>query len=152
MCEPVIALRSGLKKASVLPVVGFPDSPLLFERRREFDDQRIEFAMVYDGLGIQSQRLEYLEWLNQQLKGFQSIPIMDLTLVQDPVNDMRPAIFLSAGVPDDPGRGAYIETADPIATRDAERVASAVVLASPRALVFGGHPAISPLVAQIADS
>jgi hypothetical protein len=76
---PVVVLRSGLKKACVLPVAGFPDSPLLFERRREFDDAGIEFAMAYDGLGIKSQRLEYLNWLNRQLKGFQSIPIMHLS-------------------------------------------------------------------------
>lgn len=65
---------------------------------------------------------------------------------------IRPAIFLSAGVPDDPGRGAYIDTADPIAIRDAVRALAAVVLKSGRVLVFGGQPAITPLVAQVADS
>ena len=71
-------------------------------------------------------------------------------MAQDPL--MRPAIFLSAGVPNDPGRGSYVDTADPIAIRDAVRAAAAVVLNSGRVLVFGGQPAITPLVAQIAES
>lgn len=64
----------------------------------------------------------------------------------------KPAIFLSAGVPDQPERGDYIDTADPVAIRDATRAVTAAVLRSGKYLVFGGHPAITPLVAQVAGS
>ncbi len=62
------------------------------------------------------------------------------------------AVFLSAGIPDQPARGPYVETSDPIAIRDAVRALTAVCLTKGHELVFGGHPAITPLVWQVADS
>ena len=64
----------------------------------------------------------------------------------------RPALFLAAGVPDQPERGPYVEISDPVAIRDAVRALTGVALARGYTLVFGGHPAISPLVWQVADS
>ncbi len=62
------------------------------------------------------------------------------------------ALFLSAGVPDQPSRGPYLETSDPIAIRDAVRAVAGTALGKGYDLVFGGHPAISPLVWQVAES
>ena len=64
----------------------------------------------------------------------------------------RPALFLAAGVPDQPERGPYVETSDPVAIRDSVRALTGVALARGYTLVFGGHPAVSPLVWQVADS
>lgn len=59
-------------------------------------------------------------------------------------------IFLSASVPDPKRDEVYHATADVIAIRDAVRALVTVVL--PRArLVWGGHPAITPLVRIIAQ-
>lgn len=58
------------------------------------------------------------------------------------------AIFLSAGIPNDPD---YANSADPMLIREA--VVALVCVASLRGdLVFGGHPAISPLVEHAARS
>lgn len=65
------------------------------------------------------------------------------------------AVFLSAGIPiERPGRAVsakYKETADVIAIREATRAAAAVAVASGE-LVFGGHPAITPLVTQVGQA
>jgi len=60
------------------------------------------------------------------------------------------AIFLSASIPL-AGR-EYFETSDPITIRDAVRAFVGVALRHDDVLVFGGHPAITPLVLQIARS
>ena len=65
---------------------------------------------------------------------------------------MGKCVCLSAGIPDQPARGHYVDTADPVAIRDSVRALAGVVLRRDYQLVFGGHPAISPLVAQVADS
>ena len=59
-------------------------------------------------------------------------------------------VFLSASVPD-PGRNPkYFETGNSIAIRDA--VIALTKVALPRTkLVFGGHPAITPMVKWVAD-
>jgi hypothetical protein len=62
------------------------------------------------------------------------------------------AVFLSAGIPDQPERGPYLEESDPVAIRDAVRALAGTTLTLGHELVFGGHPAISPLVWQVADS
>ena len=61
-------------------------------------------------------------------------------------------VFLSAGIPDRPERGDYVETSDPIAIRDAVRALTSVVIDRGQRLVFGGHPAITPLVWQVAEA
>lgn len=59
-------------------------------------------------------------------------------------------VFLSAGVPDPKRDPKYMATADVAAIGEAVRALATVVL--PRAeLVFGGQPAISPLVHDIAQ-
>ena len=64
-------------------------------------------------------------------------------------------VFLSAGIPiERPGRPVkpmYKETADVIAIREATRAAAAVAVANGE-LVFGGHPAITPLVTQVGEA
>jgi hypothetical protein len=57
-------------------------------------------------------------------------------------------IFLSASIPD---RDPYVRDADPIAIREAVLALVAVTVRE-RHLVFGGHPAISPLVEHAASS
>jgi hypothetical protein len=60
------------------------------------------------------------------------------------------AVFLSASIPDPSRNPRYYSTADVIAIREAIRALVGEIL--PRArLVFGGHPAISPLVNRAAE-
>jgi SLOG cluster3 family len=63
---------------------------------------------------------------------------------------MTPAVFLSASVPDPRRDRRYYDTADLTAIRDAVRALVTVVLPKAR-LVWGGHPAITPLVRLIAE-
>ncbi len=59
-------------------------------------------------------------------------------------------VFLSASVPDPERDRRYFETGDSVAIRDA--VIALVTVVLPRTgLVFGGHPAITPLVKWVAD-
>ncbi len=57
-------------------------------------------------------------------------------------------IFLSASVPDPKRKADYYRTADIIAIRDAVRALATVVLPSTQ-LVWGGHPAITPLIRYV---
>ena len=59
-------------------------------------------------------------------------------------------VFLSASVPDPARDKKYFETGDSIAIRDAVIALVTVVLPRTR-LVFGGHPAIAPMVKWVAD-
>lgn len=60
-------------------------------------------------------------------------------------------IFLSASIPDPKRNPVYWETADLTGIRDSVRALATVVL--PRAtLVWGGHPAITPLMRLVAES
>lgn len=64
---------------------------------------------------------------------------------------MSRAIFLSASVPDVRRDPRYHDTADRVAIRDAVR--ALVTVALPRmTLVWGGHPAITPLVRVVVES
>ncbi|WP_165244552.1 SLOG domain-containing protein [Paludisphaera soli] len=60
----------------------------------------------------------------------------------------RAPIFLSAGVPD---KDPHKYSVEPIAVREAVRALVGAMLPA-RPLVFGGHPAISPMVWEDADS
>jgi hypothetical protein len=59
-------------------------------------------------------------------------------------------IFLSASVPDRKRHEKYHATADVVAIRDAVRALVTVVLPQAR-LVWGGHPAITPLIRIVAQ-
>ena len=59
-------------------------------------------------------------------------------------------IFLSASIPDQEDQN-YFHSADITAIRDAVRALATVVLPN-EILVFGGHPAITPLIKFVADS
>jgi len=62
-------------------------------------------------------------------------------------------IFLSASVPLPSRNPTYFETANVIAIRDAVRALTMVVVEKQLKLVFGGHPAITPMVRlQIAET
>ena len=64
--------------------------------------------------------------------------------------DLTP-IFLSASVPDPERHPRYFEAADFVAIREAVRALAALVL--PRArLVWGGHPAITPIIRAVAEA
>lgn len=60
-------------------------------------------------------------------------------------------IFLSASIPDPQRNAKYYDTADPIAIRDAVRALATVVIPRDH-LVWGGHPAITPLIRFILDT
>lgn len=57
-------------------------------------------------------------------------------------------IFLSASIPQPVRDPKYIDTADVIAIRDAVLALATVVLPNYR-LVWGGHPSITALIAQV---
>jgi SLOG cluster3 family len=60
-------------------------------------------------------------------------------------------VLVSASVPDPKRNPVYFQTADNVAIRDA--ITALVQVVTPRAkLVFGGHPAITPMVAGIAKA
>lgn len=66
---------------------------------------------------------------------------------------VTPRIFLSASVPLPSRNRAYFDTADVIAIRDAIRALTMVVIEQEVQLVFGGHPAITPMIRlQIAQT
>ena len=54
-------------------------------------------------------------------------------------------VFLSASIPDKDRDPKYYETADFVAIRDAV-IAIATVVVPEYRLVWGGHPAITPLI------
>lgn len=60
------------------------------------------------------------------------------------------AVLLSASLPDPNRDPSYFRSADLTAIRDATRALATVVLPHSN-LVFGGHPAVSPLVRAIAE-
>lgn len=59
-------------------------------------------------------------------------------------------IFLSASIPDPKRNPRFFETADVVAIGDAVHALCSVVLAAKDRLVFGGHPAIIPIVQRVA--
>jgi hypothetical protein len=59
---------------------------------------------------------------------------------------LRPRVFLSASVPLPLRNAVYFVTADIIAIRDAVRALTMVITEEKLQLVFGGHPAISPMI------
>jgi SLOG cluster3 family len=59
-------------------------------------------------------------------------------------------VFLSASVPDPARDGRYFSTGDSIAIRDAVLALLKIVLPK-TTLIFGGHPAITPMVKFVAD-
>jgi len=62
-------------------------------------------------------------------------------------------VFLSASVPLPSRNRAYFDTADVIAIRDAIRALTMVIIEEDIQLVFGGHPAITPMIRlQIAQA
>ena len=61
-----------------------------------------------------------------------------------PVTKAR--IFLSASVPLPSRNRVYFDTADVIAIRDAIRALTIVIIEQEVQLVFGGHPAITPMI------
>ncbi len=66
---------------------------------------------------------------------------------------VRRRIFLSASVPLPSRDAAYFGTADVLAIRDAVRALIIVIIEENIQLVFGGHPAISPMIRlQIAQA
>jgi hypothetical protein len=60
-------------------------------------------------------------------------------------------IFLSASIPDPKRNPKYFDTADIFAIRDAIRAVATVVIPKSH-LVWGGHPAITPLIRYVLTS
>ena len=63
----------------------------------------------------------------------------------------EPTVFLSASVPLPDRSAKYYQTADVIAIREAVR-ALALLVVPKGTIVFGGHPAITPLIRVVAQS
>lgn len=59
-------------------------------------------------------------------------------------------IFLSASIPDEKRNEVYFKTADVIAIRDSVRALATVVISKSR-LIWGGHPAITPLIRYVME-
>jgi hypothetical protein len=69
----------------------------------------------------------------------------------DPIKQKHPAIFLSASIPTSDRPARYFDSADVIAIRDCIKALVAAVV--PRfALVWGGHPSITPMIGLLAES
>ena len=69
----------------------------------------------------------------------------------DPIKQRHPSILLSASIPTAERAKKYYETADVIAIRDC--IKALVAAAVPRhALVWGGHPSITPMIRLLAES
>ena len=66
------------------------------------------------------------------------------------MKNINAAIFLSASVPDGRGENRYAQTADTVAIATAVGALVHVVLGR-RRLVWGGHPAITPMVYAVAE-
>ena len=64
---------------------------------------------------------------------------------------MKQAIFLSASVPDPRRNAIYHQTADVTAIREAV-IALATYILPKTTLIWGGHPAITPMIRVIAES
>ena len=64
-------------------------------------------------------------------------------------NNLDRRYFLSASIPDPRREPAYYETADVMAIREAVMALTTATLKKGH-LVFGGHPAISPIVLMVA--
>jgi hypothetical protein len=72
-------------------------------------------------------------------------------MVIDPIKQRYPAIFLSASIPTPDRPARYFDSADVIAIRDC--IKALVAAAVPRfALVWGGHPSITPMIRLLAES
>lgn len=69
----------------------------------------------------------------------------------DPIRQKYPAIFLSASIPTPDRPARYFDSADVIAIRDC--IKALVAAAVPQfALVWGGHPSITPMIRLLAES
>ncbi|WP_217371884.1 SLOG domain-containing protein [Spirosoma rhododendri] len=64
---------------------------------------------------------------------------------------MKDAIFLSASVPDPKQNAVYHQTADVTAIREAV-IALATYILPQTTLIWGGHPAITPMIRVVAES
>ncbi|WP_223834250.1 SLOG domain-containing protein [Spirosoma profusum] len=64
---------------------------------------------------------------------------------------MKQAIFLSASVPDPRRNAIYYQTADVTAIREAV-IALATFILPKTTLIWGGHPAITPMIRAVAES
>ncbi len=58
----------------------------------------------------------------------------------------KPRLFLSASIPLPTRHRVYFDTADILAIRDAIRALTIVIIEQEVELVFGGHPAITPMI------
>jgi hypothetical protein len=69
----------------------------------------------------------------------------------DPIRERHPAILLSASIPTPDRPARYFDTADVIAIRDC--IKALVGAAIPNyALIWGGHPSITPMIRLLAES
>jgi hypothetical protein len=70
----------------------------------------------------------------------------------NPIKEQYPAIFLSASIPTQDERGRpYLETADVIAIRESVKALVSAAIPS-YAIVWGGHPSITPLIRLLAET
>ena len=122
------------------------------ERAQAYIEGRSEMWILYDSLYVQQEWLDHLGWLNRFLP-VKSQSIRDIKSWLFPnialkTNTMKHTIFLSADIPTPEKDPEYYETADPIAIRDAVITLAEKVIPQSQ-LIWGGHPAITPLIRDI---
>ena len=152
----------------VQPAIGVPDAER-YEILEQLHQRDISLGrtyslppvLLYDQTGIRARWLKHLSWLNGNLACARSVSLVDAKVwlndlkakggVMNNVIGLR--VFLSASVPLPSRDPVYFGTADVIAIRDAVRALTMVVVEQQIQLVFGGHPAISPMIRlQIAQT
>jgi hypothetical protein len=69
----------------------------------------------------------------------------------DPIKERHPAIFLSASIPTQDRAARYFDTSNVIAIRDCVKALVAAAV-PPHALIWGGHPSITPMIRLLAES
>ena len=162
---PVEILKQGRVISTALPIIGLPDASVIYEQERRLLEGKggatpvSDFGcqILYDGLGILDDRIKQLGWLNDhlQLKTLRTELLKDwlktpgaevecsvsFSLIMN-----KGPILLSASVPESE-LDRFVS--DPVSIREAVRALVAETVRD-RMLVFGGHPAISPLVEHAA--
>ena len=115
-------------------------------------DQQGTPILVYDHVGISGAWMAHLSWLAEHITVVKAIKVSeaawDLAAWKASVTE---AIFLSASVPDPKRTPRYAEFADTVAIGAAVAALVYVTLGR-RMLVWGGHPAITPMIWVVARS
>ncbi|MBK8211939.1 MAG: hypothetical protein IPK78_20350 [Rhodospirillales bacterium] len=126
----------------ICPQIGVVDSSCLFAA--ESDAKSARAVVLYDPTGLRHKSRQHLDWLCRH-QDRSRLAAGDGTVGQPAMK----TVFLSASIPDPKRDPRFFKTADVVAIAEAVHALCTVVLPEDR-LVFGGHPAITPIVQRIA--